>query len=96
MLEALHAAPAPVVAVSPFVGGEVVKGPTAAFLGWAGVAADAYGVAGYYGDVLDGLVADERADGSGLPVLVTDTFMASADARRRVASEVLRFAEGLA
>jgi LPPG:FO 2-phospho-L-lactate transferase len=93
--DALRAAGAPVVAVSPFVGGAVVKGPTAGFLAWAAVSPDAGGVAGYYGDVLDGLVADERADEAGLPVLVTDTLMNDAAARARVAAEVLRFAEAL-
>ena len=33
--DALRAADAPVVAVSPIVGGEVVKGPTEAFMAWA-------------------------------------------------------------
>jgi LPPG:FO 2-phospho-L-lactate transferase len=95
MRDALRAAPAPVVAVSPFVGGAVVKGPTEPFLAWAGVTADAAGVAGLYGDVLDGLVADEPAGDAGVPVLQTDTLMGDDDARRRVAGEVLRFAEGL-
>jgi LPPG:FO 2-phospho-L-lactate transferase len=94
--DALRAARAPVVAVSPFVDGHVVKGPTESFLAWAGVEPSATGVAGYYGDLLDGLVADERADGAGLPVLQTDTFMNDATARERVAREVLTFAEGLA
>jgi LPPG:FO 2-phospho-L-lactate transferase len=96
MVDALRAAAAPVVAVSPFVGGEVVKGPTAAFLAWAGVTPDAAGVAGYYGDVLDGLVADERPAGVRLPLLETDTLMADPGGRARVAAEVLAFAEGLA
>jgi LPPG:FO 2-phospho-L-lactate transferase len=96
MADALRAAAAPVVAVSPFVGGEVVKGPTAAFLAWAGVTPDAAGVAGYYGDVLDGLVADERPAGVRLPLLETDTLMADAGGRARVAADVLAFAEGLA
>jgi LPPG:FO 2-phospho-L-lactate transferase len=93
---ALRDTAAPVVAVSPFVGGHVVKGPTEPFLAWAGVAPDAGGVAGYYGDVLDGLVADDRPDDLTLPLLQTDTLMADAGARARVAAEVLRFAEGLA
>jgi LPPG:FO 2-phospho-L-lactate transferase len=93
---ALRATAAPVVAVSPFVGGQVVKGPTEPFLAWAGVAPDAGGVAGYYGDVLDGLVADDRPDDLALPLLQTDTLMADAASRARVAGEVLRFAEGLA
>jgi LPPG:FO 2-phospho-L-lactate transferase len=96
MADALRAATAPVVAVSPIVGGEVLKGPTAAFLAWAGVTPDAAGVAGYYGDVLDGLVADERPAGLRLPLLETDTLMTDAGGRARVAAEVLAFAEGLA
>jgi LPPG:FO 2-phospho-L-lactate transferase len=96
MADALRAARAPVVAVSPFVGGQVVKGPTEPFLAWAGVAPDAGGVARYYGDVLDGVVADERAGDLDLPLLETDTLMSDAAARARVAGEVLRFAEALA
>ncbi len=61
MADALRATAAPVVAISPVVGGQVLKGPTKPFLEWAGVAVDAAGVAGYYGDLLDGLVADEHA-----------------------------------
>jgi LPPG:FO 2-phospho-L-lactate transferase len=95
MREAIAASPAKVVAVSPIVHGEVVKGPTEAFAAWAGFELSAAGVAAYYGDVLDGMVSDER-DAGGLPVAVLDTLMADADARRRVAQETLRFAEALA
>ncbi len=42
---ALASAPAPVVAVSPLVGGEVIKGPTAAFMQWAGQPLDSDGIA---------------------------------------------------
>jgi LPPG:FO 2-phospho-L-lactate transferase len=96
LADALHAAPAPVVAVSPFVDRQVVKGPTGPFLAWACVEPDAAGVAGYYGDVLDGLVADEHVEGVGVPLLETDTSMDDATARARLAREVLTFAEGLA
>jgi LPPG:FO 2-phospho-L-lactate transferase len=96
MRDALRAARAPVVAVSPIVGGEVVKGPTAAFLAWADASCDAAGVARMYLGLIDGLVADEKAPGSGVPVHVTDTLMADAQARERLASETLRFAEALA
>jgi LPPG:FO 2-phospho-L-lactate transferase len=95
MADALRAATAPVVAISPVVGGQVVKGPTKPFLDWAGVDVSAAGVAAYYGDVLDGFVADEPMDGVDLPLLQTDTLMADAAGRARVAGEVLRFAEGL-
>jgi LPPG:FO 2-phospho-L-lactate transferase len=91
---AMREAPAPVVAVSPVVGGQVLKGPTHAFMDWVGQPLSATGVAAAYGDLLDGIVADEPVDG--LPALTTDTRMDDAPARRRVAEEVLRFAEGLA
>jgi len=91
---AMREATAPVVAVSPVVGGQVVKGPTHAFMDWAGHQVSAAGVAAAYGDLLDGIVADEPVDG--LPALTTDTRMDDAPARRRVAEEVMKFAEGLA
>ena len=95
MREAIAASPAKVVAVSPLVDGAVVKGPTEAFMAWAGFELTAAGIAGYYGGVLDGMVTDESDAGS-LPVVVTDTLMADAAARRRLAEETLRFAEALA
>lgn len=91
--DALRAAPAPVVAVSPIVGGEVVKGPTAAFMAWAGHELSATGVVEAYDAVIDGLVADERTDR--VPVLQTDVLMAGPAGRRRVAAEALNFAEAL-
>ena len=91
--EAVRATAAPVVAVSPIVDGEVVKGPTEAFMAWAGLPATAAGAARAYEGLLDGMVADEPVDG--LPTLETDTLMVDAGARRRVAEDVLRFAESL-
>ena len=91
--EALAAAPAPVIAVSPIVGGAVIKGPTEPLLAWAGHPATAAGVAAAYDGLLDGIVADEPVPD--LPALRTDTLMDGADARRRVAAEVLGFADAL-
>ncbi len=93
MAAALRAARAPVVGVSPVVAGAIVKGPTEPFMAWLGQPLSAAGVAGAYDGLLDGMVADERVEG--LPHLVTDTLMADAQARRRVAEETLRFAEAL-
>jgi LPPG:FO 2-phospho-L-lactate transferase len=93
LCEALVAASAPVVAVSPLVGGEVLKGPTEAFLEHAGAPLTADGIAGIYEGLVDGLVADERADG--VPTLETDVRMADAEGRRRVARETLKFAAAL-
>ena len=92
--DALLDTPAPVVAVSPIVGGAVLKGPTEPFMRWAGLSLDAAGVAACYEGLLDGIVADEPCQA--LPVLRTDTLMGDARARRRLAAETLRFAEGLA
>jgi len=91
--DALQAAPAPVVAVSPLVRGAVLKGPTDAFLAWAGHPLTSEGIATHYDGVIDGLVADERADS--VPTLVTDVEMADPAARRRVAEETLAFAAAL-
>jgi LPPG:FO 2-phospho-L-lactate transferase len=93
MAAALRSASAPVVAVSPVVRGAVVKGPTEPFMAWLGQPLSAAGVAGAYGGLLDGMVADEPVDG--LAHVVTDTLMADAAARRRVAEETLAFAESL-
>jgi LPPG:FO 2-phospho-L-lactate transferase len=93
MADALRAAPAPVVGVSPVVGGAIVKGPTEPFMAWLGRPLSATGVAAAYDGLLDGMVADEAVEG--LPHLVTGTLMDDAPARRRVAEETLGFAESL-
>jgi LPPG:FO 2-phospho-L-lactate transferase len=80
---------APVIAVSPLVRGAVLKGPTDEFLAWAGHPLTSEGIAAHYAGLLDGLVADERAES--VQTLVTDVEMADADARRRVAREVIGF-----
>ena len=94
MRQALIDSAAPIVAVSPFVNGAVLKGPTDAFMRWAGHPPGSHGIATCYDGLLDGLVADEATDG--LPVLRTDVLMRDADDRRRLATQTLRFAEGLA
>src|SRR5436305_10578132 len=68
MKEALAESPAPVVAVSPFVGGKAAKGPTDAFMDHAGYEHSAQGIVSAYRHVLDGLIADEHAHGP--PTLV--------------------------
>jgi LPPG:FO 2-phospho-L-lactate transferase len=92
--EALLSAHAPVVAVSPIVGGEVLKGPTAEFLAFAALDCNAHGIVSFYGELLNGIVCDERV--AGPPALRLDTRMDDAHARARVAESVLEFARGLA
>jgi LPPG:FO 2-phospho-L-lactate transferase len=91
--EALTDSTAPVVAVSPFVGGRVIKGPTAAFMKWAGRPLTSDGIAQSYDQLIDGLIADRRA--TALPTLETDVMMDTDQARRRVAEDTLRFALAL-
>jgi LPPG:FO 2-phospho-L-lactate transferase len=93
--EALTDSPAPVVAVSPIVGGEVLKGPTASFMAFAALECNAGGVADFYGDLLDGIVADEDSERE-LASLRVDTRMDDAQARASVAAHTLGFAEALA
>jgi LPPG:FO 2-phospho-L-lactate transferase len=90
MREALRDARAPVVAVSPFVGGRSIKGPTDSFCEHAGIERSAAGIARTYEDVIDGLVADEPAGGP--PEVVTSTLMDTPENRERVAREVLTLA----
>jgi len=94
MGEAMAGAPAPVVAVSPIVGGRPVKGPTEPFCDFAGIELSATGIARAYADVVDGIVADEEV--AGVPGVVTDTMMGTVDAARRLATKTLEFAGSLA
>jgi LPPG:FO 2-phospho-L-lactate transferase len=91
--EALAAAEAPVVAVSPIVGGEVLKGPTAAFMAFAALELSANGVADFYGDLIDGMVADESV--SEFATLRTEIRMDDGPSRARLAEQTLSFAEAL-
>jgi LPPG:FO 2-phospho-L-lactate transferase len=92
MRDALSQAAAPVVAVSPFVRGEVLKGPTEAFCRMAGLPLGTAAVERAYAGVIDGLVADEPGR---LPAHVTDVLMDTPDARRRVAASALDLALSL-
>jgi LPPG:FO 2-phospho-L-lactate transferase len=91
--DAIGAAPGPVVAVSPLVRGEVLKGPTAAFMEHAGLPLSSDGVVAAYDGLLDGLVADERA--SGVPTLEADVALDDPVSRARVARDTLAFAGAL-
>ena len=99
MREWLRGLGAPVVAVSPLIGGQAVKGPTAKMFGELGLAVTNAGLVAQYEGLLDGLVIDEgdAADAAGLDIAtaVTGTLMKDADDRRRVAEVTLRLAEAI-
>ena len=94
MREALRGAPAPVVAVSPFVGGRSLKGPTTAFCEHAGIEASAAGVAG----AVRGGDRRHRGRRGGRRACRASSrtrCWTSAEDRARVAREVLDFAGSL-
>jgi LPPG:FO 2-phospho-L-lactate transferase len=97
--EAMMTATAPVVAVSPFVAGKVVKGPTEKFMRAVGRPATAAGVASLYEGLIDGMVVDEDDPDpppEGLATLGAQLLMDDSNARRRVARVVLGFGASLA
>jgi LPPG:FO 2-phospho-L-lactate transferase len=94
----LAACKVPIVAVSPFIGGQAIKGPAAKIMEEIGIATTPAGLAAYYGGLLDGIVIDradagETVDGTALHV--TDTLMRNLDDQRRLAEETLAFARSL-
>ena len=95
MKEALAQAAAPVVAVSPIVGGEVLKGPTAECMEAWGLPATTEGVARAWAGVADLLLADEPAAGAPVPVQVAQTLMDTPLRRQEAAREALEAADAL-
>jgi LPPG:FO 2-phospho-L-lactate transferase len=96
--EAIAAAPAPALAVSPFVAGRVVKGPTDVFMDAVRRPRTAVGVASLYQGLLDAMVVDSDDPDDPPADLRTEalpTLMDSADSRRRVAERVLEVAASL-
>lgn len=97
--KALDEVTAPVVAISPLIGGQAVKGPTAKIMDELGVPADSAAIARHY-HFIDGLIIDETdrgdADKIELSTHVTSTWMRSLDDRDRLAADCLDFAARLA
>jgi len=98
--DALRECPAPVVAVSPIIGDQAVKGPTAKMMTELGIESSASNVASHYGDLLDGFVLDSEDAGYAtaidVPCLSTSTLMVSLDDRTQLAGQVLAFCDRLA
>lgn len=100
--DALLNAVAPIIAVTPIVGGEAVKGPAAKLMRELGVEPSAVVVARHYAEFINGFVLDaadaasrQEIEAMGLGVLVSDTIMKTADDRARLACEVINFADDL-
>ena len=101
--EALAGTAAPVIAVSPIIAGEAVKGPTAKIMRELGKTPSPLTIAGHYSRFIDGFVLDERdADLAArlegdfhIPVLVCDTLMTSLEKRKALAEHVLTFSRSV-
>ena len=100
---AIEGSAAPVIAVSPIVGGRALKGPTAKMMVERGVEPSAASVARHYGALLDGFVIDavDQAEAAGIAetgaeVVVAKTVMNDLGDRIALARDVLAFAERLA
>ncbi|HEY5299985.1 MAG TPA: 2-phospho-L-lactate transferase [Acetobacteraceae bacterium] len=92
----LRASRAPVVAVSPIIGGRAVKGPTAKMMGELGMSSSARAVAERYDGLLNVYVADETdagtLDGLGCRVVLAPTLMTTLTDKEALARVVLRAA----
>jgi LPPG:FO 2-phospho-L-lactate transferase len=92
MLEDL---PQAVVAVTPIIGGQAVKGPAAKMMQEMNLPVTARAVAEYYGDLIDGFVYDQQdagtLDGVDVAQLCVDTWMHSPPDRVRLAQDVMNF-----
>ena len=98
--EKLKISKARVIAVSPIVGGDAVKGPTANNLRDLGFSVSAYTIAKYYSDFIDGFMLDKgdeneisRIESLGMQVGLADTVMTDLQSKIKLAEDVLRFSE---
>ncbi len=89
-----------VIAVSPIIGGEAVKGPAAKMYRELGIQPSAQAVANHYGSLLAGFVLDLVDQGQveglrreGLEVLAVATLMETQADRARLARQVLNFGD---
>lgn len=97
MRDALRASGAPVIAVSPIIGGQAVKGPTAKMMKEFGLEVSAPAVASHYGGLIDIFVADREDaaahfDGS-TQIAFHNTWMKTMDDREQLARDVLALAD---
>ena len=90
---ALADCPAPVVAVSPLIGGRAIKGPTAKMMAELGMTPSAGGVARRYDDLIDGYVCDfadmDQVAGIDARVTLGQTLMTTLADREALARTVL-------
>jgi LPPG:FO 2-phospho-L-lactate transferase len=95
--EALLETSVPVIAVSPLIGGQAVKGPTAKIMGELQLEVSSAAIAHYYDGIIDGFVLDNAdahlASQIGVATHLTATLMKTQADKQRLAREVLDFAK---
>ena len=87
------------MAVSPYVAGKVVKGPTDLFMKAIGRPTTAAGVASLYEGIIDAMICDADDPDpppTGIRAFSTPTLMHSTESRRAVARGVLKVGRHLA
>ena len=101
MLRVIKKLDKPVIAISPIIGGQAVKGPAAKMFHELGIEPSALAVAHHYCDLATGFVLDtldsqleSEIRDLDLRTLVTNTLMRSHDDRKLLAVEVLEFVGG--
>ncbi|APA90504.1 2-phospho-L-lactate transferase (plasmid) [Paraburkholderia sprentiae WSM5005] len=95
---ALEGRSAPVVAVSPLVGGRAVKGPTAKLMEELGISVHNDSIAAHYEGLVDGLLIDsgDGCNDEAIRIARTSTLMNSMADKARVARAAMQLAEELA
>jgi len=100
--DALKQSHAPIVAISPIVGGAPVKGPADRLMRGVGVEVSARGVAEIYRGLIDALILDERdadlaadIEAMGIRTRVMDTIMGDVATAQRLAEAALSLAVSL-
>ena len=97
--QALADCAAPVLAVSPMIGGQAVKGPTAKIMVELGIPLTQTSIARHYERLIDGTMIDvaDETEAARLPVTTrtTRTLMSSLEDRERLAREVIAFGASL-
>jgi len=91
-----------IVAVSPIIGGQAVKGPVVKMYAELGIQPSALAVAQHYGDLLDGFVFDivdaeleKEVKRLNVETLCVQTLMKTPEDRKNLALAVLKFGERL-
>jgi LPPG:FO 2-phospho-L-lactate transferase len=99
MRAAMQQSDAPVIAVTPIIGGQAIKGPAAKMLAELGLEVSGAAVARRYADLLDGFVIDHVDDMPeplpGVRFFSAATLMHSTADRVRLAGDVLHAADAM-